>query len=91
MTTRDGRPYDPGVWLHEAQAPEDHPAAPPAPSPAPMRKSEERRQADNKARQTQGDRQDWRYRLLPLPKGYRLAPEQTLSQPQKSARTRSGQ
>ena len=89
MTTRDGRPYDPGVWLHEAQAPEDHQAAPPAPPATPRRKSEARRKADIKARQTQGDRRDWRYRLLPLPKGYRLAPEDTLAQPPKAARTRS--
>lgn len=90
MTTRDGRPYDPAVWLHEAQTaddPHDAPTSPPQDSR--KQKSEARRQADIKARQTQGDRRDWRLHLLPLGPGYRFAPEDTLSQRQKTARTRS--
>jgi hypothetical protein len=107
MTTRDGRAYDPAVWLHEAQAPDDieHKALVPitreaahsSPQGVPKRKSEARRQADLRDRQTQGDRRDWRLKLLqdargepsPLPAGYRLASEATLSQIQKTTRTRS--
>ncbi|UVK36826.1 hypothetical protein LHFGNBLO_003789 [Mesorhizobium sp. AR10] len=52
---------------------------------------------ENLKRQARGDRHDWRRHLQldaqgkpsPLPKGYRLAPEWTLTKQQKAARTNS--
>ncbi len=92
MTMRaDGRPYDPVVWLHEYQSPEvQTPDQPSYEDDAPLlSREQETRKKKSLDRRTQGDRQDWRFHLLPLPKGYRLAPEDTLTRPQKANRTRS--
>lgn len=92
MTMRaDGRPYDPVVWLHEYQSSDvTTPDQPSYEDDAPLLSRErETRKKKSLDRRTQGDRQDWRFHLLPLPKGYRLAPEDTLTRPQKASRTRS--
>lgn len=52
-------------------------------------KTDAQRQAESEARQRRGDRQDWTRYLRPLPKGFRLVPEATLSKQQKTARTLS--
>lgn len=43
----------------------------------------------SKKRQSQGDRQDWRWYLHPIPNGFRLVDERSLSRESKAARTKS--
>lgn len=83
--------FDRPLWDHERQElPDDERTlCQPMTLGNKSKKTDQQRQAENEARQRRGGRQDWREHLKPLPRGYRLAPEETLTKAQKTVRTNS--
>ncbi|SIT54521.1 hypothetical protein BQ8794_170014 [Mesorhizobium prunaredense] len=81
--------FDAALWRHERQTPDEELPGEAPPIKEGATKTAEERQAENEARQRRGEREDWRRHLKPLPGGYRLAPEASLSKFQKTTRTNS--
>lgn len=86
----DWRPFDRAGWVHARQSEEESEGTLDLPAKTTKRElTEARRKSNNQDRQTRGNRQDWRQYMRPLPKGYRLVPEETLTKQQKAARSKS--